>query len=367
MRIPTTMYSLLTLLCLAPGLSLAGEGRQQLDRERAVGQARETLDTLQSRSHILRSRSRAFRPVVGIVLGAGAGSEVKIVAVTPQGAAGEAGVLSGDVLASVDGNAVSGTTAEERIAHARALLANLSTDKSVTLGLTRNGKAVAVPVKPRAATTLSLVDNLQLVPEDIRQIIVHPRTAGTLALPAGAGEEEVRLDIIRSLAPTACKGDDCGTGLLGEVLRWNNLNLIQLEPELGRYFGTDRGVLVVSAAALPGLKAGDVILAIEGTSVATPQEAMRAFTSLSRKPGDAVKARVLRDHKEQSLDIKVPERMSHARFIPTHAVAPRVEAVPHVTTRRHVILVDADGNVRTLDDADGTAPPTPKTPPAIPL
>ena len=368
MRFPYTMHSLITLLCLAPALSFAGEGRQQLERDRAIGHARETLDTLQSRSDVLRSRARILRPVVGIVLGPGEGTDVKIVAVTPQGSASDAGVLSGDLLVSVDGKALSGTSVQERIAHARALLADLSTDKSVALGLARNGKALSIPVKPRTATTLSLVDNLQLVPEDIRQIIIQPRTAGDLAGRADTGEDELRLDIIRNIAPPSCKGEDCGSGLLSEVLRWNNLNLIQLEPELGRYFGTDRGVLVLSAATLPGLKAGDVIQAIDGTTVATPQAAMRTLTSHSRKPGDVVSARVLRDRKEQSLDITVPERMAQARFIPNHSATPsREKGTPQVTTRRHVILVDADGNVRTIENTEDATAPGPKAPPTTPL
>ena len=111
-----------------------------------------------------------------------------------------------------------------------------------------------------------------------------------------------------------------------------------------------------------------MIQAIDGTTVTTPQEAMRALTSLSRKPAAEVSARVLRDRKEESLDIIVPERMSQARFIPGHPVAPASEkGTPQVTTRRHVILVDADGNIRTIENTEDATAPRPKAPPITPL
>src|SRR3546814_7211570 len=57
----------------------------------------------------------------------------------------------------------------------------------------------------------------------------------------------------------ACKGKDCGTPALMSAFRWNGLNLATVDKQLGRYFGTDHGVLVLSNGELAGLHAGDVI------------------------------------------------------------------------------------------------------------
>ena len=45
--------------------------------------------------------------------------------------------------------------------------------------------------------------------------------------------------------------------MLAEAFRWNGLNLASVDAKLGRYFGTDRGVLVLSSGPdLAGLQAG---------------------------------------------------------------------------------------------------------------
>src|SRR3546814_16524037 len=66
------------------------------------------------------------------------------------------------------------------------------------------------------------------------------------------------------------------------AFRWNGLNLATVDKQLGRYFGTDHGVLVLSSGDLAGLQAGDVIQRIDGKAVASPREAMAA---MGDKPG----------------------------------------------------------------------------------
>ena len=67
-------------------------------------------------------------------------------------------------------------------------------------------------------------------------------------------------EIIRIGPRGDCKGKNCKLPMLAEAFRWNGLNLASVDAQLGRYFGTDRGVLVLSAGAdLAGLQAGDVI------------------------------------------------------------------------------------------------------------
>ncbi|MGH7517165.1 MAG: PDZ domain-containing protein [Gemmatimonadales bacterium] len=90
--------------------------------------------------------------------------------------------------------------------------------------------------------------------------------------------------------------------------RPGGLELVELNPDLGEYFGTNEGLLVVRApadSAIP-LKAGDVIVAIDGRK---PQSAAHAHRILrSYEDGEKAKVEVLRKRKRTTLEWTVPER-----------------------------------------------------------
>ena len=82
--------------------------------------------------------------------------------------------------------------------------------------------------------------------------------------------------------------------------------------QFAEYFGVKEGVLVrgvmkSSAAEKGGLKAGDVILRIDDSKVASPRE---IGAKLRAAAGKAVPVAVMRDHKELSLTVDVPDRRS---------------------------------------------------------
>jgi predicted metalloprotease with PDZ domain len=74
--------------------------------------------------------------------------------------------------------------------------------------------------------------------------------------------------------------------------------LVPLNPELGAYFGTTRGVLVsdVEANSSLGLRPGDVILSIGGRAVETPEQALRIIGSYG--DNESVSMRVRRQNQE---------------------------------------------------------------------
>jgi C-terminal processing protease CtpA/Prc len=81
-----------------------------------------------------------------------------------------------------------------------------------------------------------------------------------------------------------------------------------LTPQLGDYFGTRDGVLVTgvqdnSPAAGAGLKAGDVITAIDGKTIHNRSELTRELGSGS--PDRTVSVTVMRDHKPQTFKVKL--------------------------------------------------------------
>jgi serine protease Do len=83
-----------------------------------------------------------------------------------------------------------------------------------------------------------------------------------------------------------------------------------LNSQLAEFFGVKEGVLVrsvirSSAAETAGLKAGDVIVKIDGQSVSSP----RNITSLLRKSNKDITLTVVRNHKEMTLNVKLSQNL----------------------------------------------------------
>src|SRR5881397_1354576 len=94
---------------------------------------------------------------------------------------------------------------------------------------------------------------------------------------------------------------------------WGDLELVSLNPDLGEYFGTKEGVLVVKAPAdlsLP-LKSGDVILKIGARKPTSASHAMRILRSYDT--GETVTIEVMRKQKRTSITWHVPSRGERGR------------------------------------------------------
>ncbi len=177
-----------------------------------------------------------------------------------------------------------------------------------------------------------------------------------------------------------CKpGENCEMDQhrLAEAFRWNGLNLASVDAHLGRYFGTDTGVLVLSTGpALGQLQAGDVIRRVDGKAVDTPRAVMDA---LRDKPADStVAVEYLRDRVAADIQLKVPKAMSFPAMPPMPPAPPappypsKAGATPlapgaATLTHRRVVVVDKDGQVRTWEDDGNGAVRMPPAPPAPPV
>ena len=105
---------------------------------------------------------------------------------------------------------------------------------------------------------------------------------------------------------------------------WGGIELVKLNPELGDYFGTREGVLVVRApedSAL-SLKGGDVILSIGGRKPSSPEQAMRILRSYDT--GETVALDVLRKQKHVTVNWKVPEENRRFHMVPRAHEEPSV-------------------------------------------
>lgn len=246
----------------------------------------------------------ASRPRLGLVIGT---SEDRVVvrAVTPEGPAAEAGVRSGDRLLAIDGAAVD--AGRGGLDEARRRLSDLEAGQSVQLSLDRDGEALALevearPLPPRVLVAGSL-DDLDASVRERLAALGNLRELGMIG-------SDIQMEIGRILPFAVCDETDaasCPQPRVFEALRWRSLNMAAVEPSLGRYFGVDRGVLVVAAsAALPALEAGDVILAVDGEDVDTPSAVMRRLSR--HEPGQTINLRIQRDRQARDIAMPAPER-----------------------------------------------------------
>ncbi|WFC42686.1 PDZ domain-containing protein [Pseudoxanthomonas sp. SE1] len=306
------------------------------------------------------------KPRLGVLLTGDDDTGVRITGITPDSGAAKAGLKAGDRLVGVGGKPIAGASADERLANARAALADLKTDVPVSISYRRDGrnhdvKATPIPINPQFAFSTYRMAGPE--PSGLDEAL----TITLDDLPVGIAPEVQRE--LRQLGTLAdCKEQDCRLPVLAEAFRWSNLNLARVDPSLGRYFGTDTGVLVLSAGEeLKELQAGDVILRIEGEPVTTPREAMQA---LRGRPEEAkVPIEYLRDRRTQTTTLTVPEATSFRLPAMSRAMTrPRVGAMPgkapKVLESRRVMIIDQDGNVRTIED--GKAAPLPPPAPPVP-
>lgn len=303
------------------------------------------------------------RPVLGVLLAPDEKAGVRIAGVTPDGGAAKAGLRSGDRLVSVDGKPVQGGSAQSRIDDARRLLGDLSVKSAVKIGYERAGRAATASVTPqldRHVMIWKIDDGASATGNG--HVVVKSGQGGTFELLTDdiVGDAPGIHEEILRLAPRAeCKGGACKAPMLMSAFRWNGLNLASVDAQLGRYFGTDHGVLVLSTGELAGLQAGDVLQRVGGKPVASPREVMAA---LRGKPdGARVPVDYLRDRKAGKTSITVPKLMQ-VPFPPPPAppVAPPPPAPPAPPKSAMRVVAPGHGLVAAL------APPPP-APPVAPM
>lgn len=228
-------------------------------------------------------------PVLGVQLGAQKGGGVPIAGVSPGGAAAEAGLLAGDVIISVNGRKVETGT------DVAAEIHRLGPGAEARIERLRAGKVATLVVVPRS---------------------MDPRLTVLLG-DMGQGLAELG-DSVTQAFDHAMPWSGSG---------WGELELAEMSPGLGRYFGTDHGVLVLRAPSSFGesLKDGDVIVSIGGREPEGVSHALRILRSY--QPLEHVPLALERDRKPLKTDLTMPERL-HPSHPPKAPRAPRAPAAP---------------------------------------
>jgi serine protease Do len=226
---------------------------------------------------------------------------VSIEAVDPGGPADKAGVKAGDIVTDFDGERVRSVRQFTR------LVQETTPGHSVPVVLSRAGQRVTVNVTPERSSfgddaTWRVFDN-QLT--RLRALTPAPPTPP--AAPA-APRSPRPLPIVPPMMPFELFGAR-NPGRLG-------ITIESLDTQLAEYFGVKDGVLVKSVAAdsvaaRAGLKAGDVITAINGRKVYDSSDVTRAIDR-TETDGDLT-IEVTRDKKALTLKGKLESRESGAR------------------------------------------------------
>ena len=265
-------------------------------------------------------------PGLGVVLAANtAASGVKIAAVTPDSPAMKAGIRSGDVLLQVNGKAIAGN-GSAAVENARTMIGDLKEGQVVKLKYARQGKTYDASVTAAEIRRAMAFRREGGAPrawgEGDREFVDH-------VLPPGVARE------IQLIGPDGecTKGKkDCGLPMIYEAFRWQGLNLASLDSGLGRYFGAQDGVLVLSSSDdIKGLQSGDVIQKVGGSAVESPRDVMRALRD--KKAGSQLRFDVLRDRKAMAVNVTVPEGRPLPFITPPPPPAPPAPPAPPTAAR----------------------------------
>lgn len=210
--------------------------------------------------------------------------QLTVISVVPESPAAKAGAQAGDVIVAVNGLPVETVDESAGAAGVSVLLPlglqEIEPGEKVALTLVREGEQHAIEVTaqpwigmarflPLEGTNYNGLDMSSIKIAALKQLEELGPTIASITLP-GLGQ------------------------------RFGELELVALSPELGSYFESEQGILVVSASKKNelGFQAGDVILDIDGREPNNPAHAFRILRSYG--DGEIITVSVLR-HGEKML------------------------------------------------------------------
>ena len=285
MSVRMLVVSALTAAAAFPA-GLAAQERQPFPRPKIYIDGGEGPKVIQDRIRVMTQRRARLGVTVDMRASESDSIGATIQSVTPGGPAAKAGIKSGDVITKINGKSL--TTADNTRAGEEESLpgvrlaeyaAQLKPEQTVSVEYLRGGvrKTVSL-VTGNEPVFVSSFDN---------------DNEWSLNIPGGMMRE-------RSPFGGGVFTTDRGPGgamayafTMGGPLA--DLELAPLNTDLGSYFGTTEGVLVINVPkeSTLGLKGGDVILSVDGRKATGPNGFLKILRSYD--PGDSFKLEIMRN------------------------------------------------------------------------
>ena len=300
----------------------------RVDRE--VAQARASSEA--SRFEI----STSERPVIGVILGAADDAGIEVLGVSPDGPSERAGITPGDVIVALGGRVL--TTVDQDGDARNGLnmaLKEIRALEPLVVSVKRGDETLDLTVVPeiREPLTWQTITRFPTAPEapgvpgkviSIERVVVPE--IDTEALAEQIKQMRIEVDERRMVMEAGHfaphdreykielhEMSELGDFALHDANVWfglpltQGLKLAEIDPGLGEYFKTDRGVLVLKAKADNDLqlKSGDVILQLGDKEVNSPAEFVRALREF--QSGAELVIDIKRKRKNQTLTAVMPD------------------------------------------------------------
>ncbi len=210
---------------------------------------------------------------------------VGIISVSPGSAADDAGMRVGDIITSVNGESLTADTSHEANVRLLDFMKGVQEGDQLDIEYLRDGNIGTVQIEPRVVEQDAFVWHSEGPNFTMPNIDVSPQVMEKFRFSFG--------------------------GWRGG---WGDMEVVELTEGLGRYFGVDSGLLVISAPESNAFKLqeGDVIQSIDGRKPSSVNHCMRILGSY--QPGEKLVLNIMRDKRRQTIEIEIPDDRTSLLF-----------------------------------------------------
>ncbi len=210
---------------------------------------------------------------------------VGIISVSPGSAADDAGMRVGDIITSVNGESLTAESSKEANMRLLKIMKGVQEGDQLDVEYLRDGNIGTVQIEPRVVAQDAYAWHLRGPNFTMPNIEISPQVIEKFRFSFG--------------------------GWRGG---WGDMEVVELTAGLGRYFGTDTGLLVISAPESNAFKLqeGDVIQSIDGRAPTSVNHCMRILGSY--QPGEKLVLNIMRDKRRQTIEIEIPDDRTSRLF-----------------------------------------------------